>query len=69
MTLEELQCLRDDLKRAIYSGALIVRFGEREIRYQTRAEMSQALSDLNAEIAGYGVPSSRSMSNFVQFNG
>jgi hypothetical protein len=69
MTLDELTCLRDDLKRAIYSGVLLVRFGEREIRYQSREEMSKALSDLNAEIANFGVTPSRSMSNFTRFNG
>lgn len=69
MTLGEMESLRDDLQRAIYSGALEVRFGDRWIKYQHSADMRQALSDLKNDIALAGTNQSRSMSTFVRFNG
>jgi uncharacterized protein YukE len=71
MTTTELQNLRDELQRAIYSGALKVRFENREIWYQSTAEMRQALTDLNSEIAKNAATSTSptSMCNFTQFNG
>lgn len=71
MTVTELQDLRNELQRAIYSGALEIRFGDRWIRYQHTADMRQALADLNDQIntATNIAGSTRSMSNFGRFNG
>lgn len=70
MTSDELSAAKDTLQKAIYSGMLEVRFGERWIRYQSTADMQKALSDLNNEIATANAPTTgRSMCNFTQFNG
>jgi predicted transcriptional regulator len=72
MTITELQNLRDELQRAIYSAAHSkVRFENREIWYQSTAEMRQALADLNSESPKKRrhVHQPTSMCNFTQFNG
>ena len=72
MTIDELNAAKDVLQKAIYSGAMEVRFGERWIRYQSTTDMRQALADLNSQIdAASASPLSppRSMCNFTQFNG
>jgi uncharacterized protein YukE len=73
MTSDELSAAQDTLQKAIYSGMLEVRFGERWIKYQSTADMQKALADLNNQIANIQAQSSsttgRSMCNFTQFNG
>lgn len=49
--LEDLYQQREELRRAISSGALKVVFRDREITYQTTANMLAALHDLEAQIA------------------
>lgn len=50
LSLTDLQSLRDELEKALYSGALEVRFGDRWIKYQTTDDMRKALADLNNKI-------------------
>jgi hypothetical protein len=70
MTSDELSAAKDTLQKAIYSGMLEVRFGERWVKYQSTGDMQKALSDLNNEITTANAPTSgRSMCNFTQFNG
>lgn len=70
MTSDELATARDNLQKAIYSGALEVRFGDRWIRYQSIPDMQRALGDLNNTIATTGNGTTpRSMCNLGQFNG
>lgn len=69
MTIDDLNTAKDTLQRAIYSGVLEVRFGDRLVRYQSITEMRQALADLNDAIASANSTSPRSMCNLVQFRG
>jgi hypothetical protein len=70
MTSDELTAAKDTLQKALYSGMLEVRFGERWIKYQSTADMQKALSDLNNTIATASSGTTpRSMCNFTQFNG
>lgn len=73
MTVDELSAAKDTLQKAIYSGMLEVRFGDRWVRYQSIPDMQKALSDLKDEITTVQSASSgstrRSMCNFTQFNG
>jgi hypothetical protein len=70
MTADELQTAKDNLQKAIYSGALEVRFGERWIKFQSTTDMRKALADLNNAIDDISQPGTwRSMSRFAQFNG
>ena len=52
MELAELLTLRDELKRAIFSGLLRYRTSDgRDMQYQSAADMRHALSRLESEIA------------------
>lgn len=67
MTLQELQALRAKLVKAIASGALELRNGDKLIRYQSVAEMLAALGALDKEIAvASGALVTRT--TFVQFS-
>lgn len=50
LTLKDYEQLRDDLETAIYSGAKKVNFKEREIEYQSIADMRNALNGLEIKI-------------------
>lgn len=67
MTVEELQALRSKLVAAIGSGTLELRNGDKLIRYQSTAEMLQALSAIDKEIAVAG-GASVVRSTVVQFS-
>lgn len=53
ITLTELQAQRDAILRAMATGALSVQTGDSRIQYRNMAEMQQALSVINSQIAGY----------------
>jgi uncharacterized protein YukE len=73
MTSDELAAAKETLQKAIYSGMLEVRFGDRWIRYQSTSDMQKALSDINNEISNVAASATsstrRGMCNFTQFNG
>ena len=70
MTLDELASASDELQKALYSGVLEVRFGDRWIKYQSTADIQKALFDLKSQIATTAAPNTvRSMCNFTIFNG
>lgn len=50
-SLSQLQARREALAKAIESGALSVKHGEKTITYRTLAEMKRIRGDLDAEIA------------------
>ncbi|EFO32122.1 conserved hypothetical protein [Roseibium sp. TrichSKD4] len=49
-TLEEKKGLLAELKRARFSGALRVKFNDRDVTYKSDAEMARAISALEADI-------------------
>lgn len=51
MSLSDLQALRAKLVAALASGTLELRNGDKTIRYQSTAELIQALGALDKEIA------------------
>ena len=50
MTKEEKQVLLDNLERAIYSGHMKVKNGDKEIQYQSLTEMKQMRDSLKIEL-------------------
>lgn len=50
LTADEKQQLLRELKEALYSGVLRVRFKERDVTYQSAAEMRKTVSQLEAEL-------------------
>jgi len=50
MTVEEKKELLKELREAIYTGALRVKFNERDVTYRSLAEMRQIAKDLEDEI-------------------
>jgi hypothetical protein len=70
MTYDELVAAKNELQKALYSGTLEVRFGERWMKYQSTGDLQKALSDLNNKITTANAPTcGRSMSKLGQFNG
>lgn len=54
---EDIAALRAErvaLKKAMRSGALIVRHGDKHVEYRTMAEMREALADIDNDIAEAG---------------
>jgi len=51
ISLTELQAMRDTLQRAIFSGALRVKFAEQEVEYTNADDRRKALADIDAAIA------------------
>lgn len=50
MTIDELEAQRDAIRRAIRSGARMVRHGEKIVEYRSVAELQAALDDVQAQI-------------------
>ncbi|QKC89992.1 hypothetical protein EB230_17445 [Mesorhizobium sp. NZP2234] len=58
--LELLQAQRAALLKAMRSGALIVRHGDKSVQYRSMGEMKDALADIDKEIAALeGKPKNR----------
>lgn len=53
-TLVTVQAELDDIKSAIATGALRVRFSDRDITFRTLAEMERVASALESELAVLG---------------
>ncbi len=51
LTVQQLEAMRDKLQTAIFSGQMKVKFGDREVTYQTTADMERALDRLQRQIA------------------
>lgn len=51
LTVEEKAALLNELREAYFSGALKVRFREREVTYRNRADMKAIIDDLTNEVA------------------
>ena len=49
--LTELQSMRDELQRAIFSGTRRVQFTDRAVEYNSVDDMRKALADINGAIA------------------
>jgi len=60
--LSELQSMRDTLQRAIFSGALRVKFADREVEYTNADDRRKALADVDAAIAKASGPMPSSFS-------
>jgi len=54
MTLDELEAQRDAIRRAIRSGVLRVRHGDKEVEYRSVADLQKALDDVQSQIADVG---------------
>ena len=50
-TLAELKARRDALDKALASGVLTLREGDKQVTYRSLAEMAGALADLDTQIA------------------
>jgi hypothetical protein len=50
LSLEQLQALRDELQKWMYSGALEVRFNDRWYKFQNYADQERALARLDSQI-------------------
>ena len=57
MTQEEMQALLKELETARFSGALRVKFRERDVTYKSDLEMAKAISALKEQLAGFNKPS------------
>lgn len=51
MSIEELEAQRDAIRRAIRSGARMVRHGDKIVEYRSVAELQSALDDVQEQIA------------------
>lgn len=51
MTIEELESQRDAIRRAIRSGARMVRHGDKIVEYRSVSELQSALDDVQEQIA------------------
>lgn len=51
LTLDEKREMLRELKRARYSGALRVKFNDRDVTYKSEAEMQSAIKALENELA------------------
>ncbi|WP_421983355.1 phage head-tail joining protein [Roseibium sp.] len=52
LTVEEKRALLKELKEAIFSGALKIRFREREVTYRSLEEMRKIVKDIEGELGG-----------------
>lgn len=50
MSIEELEAQRDAIRRAIRSGARMVRHGDKIVEYRNVSELQAALDDVQAQI-------------------
>ena len=50
LTIEERRALLKEIKEAYFSGALKVKFREREVIYRSREEMLGIISDLENDV-------------------